>query len=42
MLKLEFKKIKFTNILLVSLIIPLLANAFGLINYMGNRQTLTN
>lgn len=41
MLKLEFKKIKFTNILLVSLIIPLLANAFGLINYMGNRQTLT-
>lgn len=42
MLKLEFKKIKFTNILLVSLIIPLLANAFGLINYMGNRETLTN
>ena len=42
MLKLEFKKIKFTNILLVSLIIPLLANAFGLINFMGNRQTLTN
>ena len=41
MLKLEFKKIKFTNILLVSLIIPLLANAFGLINYMGNRQILT-
>uniref|UniRef100_UPI00280489BB ABC transporter permease n=1 Tax=uncultured Anaerococcus sp. TaxID=293428 RepID=UPI00280489BB len=41
MLKLEFKKIKFTNILLVSLIIPLLANAFGLINYMGNRETLT-
>ena len=42
MLKLEFKKIKFINILLVSLIIPLLANAFGLINYMGNRETLTN
>lgn len=42
MLKLEFKKIKFTNILLVSLIIPLLANAFGLINYIGNRATLTN
>ena len=41
MLKLEFKKIKFINILLVSLIIPLLANAFGLINYMGNRQILT-
>ena len=41
MLKLEFKKINFTNILLVSLIIPLLANAFGLINYMGNRETLT-
>ena len=42
MLKLEFKKIKFINILIVSLIIPLLANAFGLINYMGNRETLTN
>ena len=42
MLKLEFKKIKFTNILLVSLIIPLLANAFGLINYLGNKETLTN
>ncbi len=42
MLKLEFKKIKFTNILLVSLIIPLLANAFGLINYMGNREILTH
>lgn len=42
MLKLEFKKIKFTNILLVSLIIPLLANAFGLINFMGNRETLTH
>lgn len=41
MLKLELKKIKFTNILLVSLIIPLLASAFGLINYMGNRETLT-
>ena len=33
MLRLELKKIKFINILLVSLIIPLLANAFGLINY---------
>lgn len=42
MLKLELKKIKFTNILLVSLVIPLLANAFGLINYMGNREVLTN
>lgn len=42
MLKLEFKKIKFTNILLVSLVIPLLANAFGLINYMGNRETLAH
>lgn len=42
MLKLEFKKIKIINILLVSLIIPLLANAFGLINFMGNRETLTN
>ena len=42
MLKLEFKKIKIINILLVSLIIPLLANAFGLINFMGNRETLIN
>lgn len=42
MLKLEFKKIKFVNILLASLIIPLLANAFGLINYMGNQETLTH
>ncbi|MDU7142631.1 MAG: ABC transporter permease, partial [Anaerococcus vaginalis] len=42
MLKLEFKKIKFINILLVSLVIPLLANAFGLINYMGNREILTH
>ena len=42
MLKLEFKKIKFINILLVSLIIPLLANAFGLINYMGNKASLTH
>ena len=42
MLKLEIKKIKFVNILLVSLIIPLLANAFGLINYLGNKGSLTN
>ena len=42
MLKLELKKIKFINILLVSLIIPLLANAFGLINYVGNRASLTH
>lgn len=42
MLKLELKKIKFINILLVSLIIPLLANAFGLINYIGNKASLTH
>lgn len=42
MLKLELKKIKFINILLISLIIPLLANTFGLINYMANKETLTN
>lgn len=42
MLKLELKKIKFVNILLASLIIPLLANAFGLINYMGNQEILTH
>ena len=42
MLKIEFKKIKIFNILLVSLIIPLLANAFGLINYLGNKETLSH
>ena len=42
MLRLELKKIKFINIMLVSLIIPLLANAFGLINYIGNKEILTN
>ena len=42
MLKIELKKIKFINILLASLIIPLLANAFGLINYMANRESLTH
>lgn len=42
MLRLELKKIKFMNILLVSLIIPLLASAFGLINYIGNKEILTN
>lgn len=42
MLKLEIKKIKFLNILLVSLIIPLLANAFGLINFIGNRAILSH
>ena len=42
MLKLELKKIKFINIFMVSLIIPLLANIFGLINYMGNRGSLTH
>lgn len=42
MLKLELKKIKFINILLISLIIPLLANTFGLINYLGNRDSLNH
>lgn len=42
MLNLELKKIKFINILLVSLIIPLLANAFGIINYIGNKEILTH
>lgn len=41
MLKIELKKIKFINILAVALIIPLLANAFGLINYMANKEILT-
>ncbi len=42
MLKLEFKKIKFLNLLLTSIIIPLLANIFGLINYSLNKEMLSN
>ncbi|AMB98724.1 hypothetical protein AWM75_01355 [Aerococcus urinaehominis] len=42
MLKLELKKIKLVNLTLTALIIPLLANIFGLINYLGNREILTH
>lgn len=40
MLKLEFKKIKFLNLLLTTVIIPLLASIFGLINYLRNIEIL--
>lgn len=42
MLKLEFKKINFLSLLLVTMIVPLLANAFGVINYLSNREVLIN
>lgn len=42
MLKIEMKKLKVTNLLITILVIPLLANIFGLINFMGNRELLTN
>ncbi|OLR65359.1 ABC transporter permease [Peptoniphilus porci] len=40
MLILELKKTKFLNLLLASIIIPLLANVFGLINYLSNVEIL--
>lgn len=40
MLKLEFKKIKFLNLLFTTTIIPLLASIFGLINYLRNIEML--
>ncbi|MGF0096615.1 hypothetical protein ACQRC6_09255 [Peptoniphilus sp. SGI.035] len=40
MLILELKKTKFLNLLLASIIIPLLANIFGLINYLNNIEIL--
>lgn len=42
MLRLELKKIKLLNIIIAVLIVPLLANAFGVINYLGNKEMLTN
>lgn len=42
MLKIELKKIKLLNIILPLLIIPAIANGFGIINYLGNKEVLTN
>ena len=39
-LSIETKKIKWFPLLLAILLVPLLANVFGTINYLGNRQTL--
>ena len=42
MLKMEFKKLKLFSLLTTVLIIPLLANIFGVINYLLNREVLKN
>ena len=42
MLKIEFKKLKLFSLLTTVLIIPLLANIFGVINYLLNREVLKN
>ncbi|MHC5099191.1 ABC transporter permease [Peptoniphilus genitalis] len=42
MLKLEFKKLKLFSLLTTILIIPLLANIFGTINYLLNQEILKN
>ena len=42
MLNIEMKKLKLRRLLLTILIIPLLANIFGVINYKGNIDVLTN
>lgn len=42
MLKIEFKKLKLFSLLSTVLIIPLLANIFGVINYLLNREVLKN
>ena len=42
MLNIEMKKLKLRRLLLTILIIPLLANIFGVINYKGNIEVLTN
>ncbi|WP_322626975.1 ABC transporter permease [Aedoeadaptatus coxii] len=39
-LSIETKKIKWFPLLLAILLVPLLANVFGTINYLGNRQVL--
>ena len=42
MLKIEFKKLKLFSLLSTVLIIPLLANTFGTINYLQNQEVLKN
>lgn len=42
MLKIEFKKLKLFSLLTTVLIIPLLANIFGTLNYLLNREVLQN
>ncbi|MFR4555973.1 MAG: ABC transporter permease, partial [Peptoniphilus sp.] len=42
MLKIEFKKLKMFSLLSTVLIIPLLANIFGTINYLLNQEILKN
>ena len=42
MLKIEFKKLKLFSLLTTILIIPLLANIFGTINYLQNQEILKN
>lgn len=42
MLKIEFKKLKLFSLLSTVLIIPLLANIFGTINYLQNQEVLRN
>ncbi|MBS6720400.1 MAG: ABC transporter permease [Peptoniphilus harei] len=42
MLKIELKKLKLFSLLTTVLIIPLLANIFGVINYLLNREVLKN
>lgn len=42
MLKLKFKKLKLFSLLTTILIIPLLANIFGTINYLLNQEILKN
>lgn len=42
MLKTEFKKLKLFSLLTTILIIPLLANIFGTINYLLNQELLKN
>ena len=42
MLELEFKKLKLFSLLTTILIIPLLANIFGTINYLLNQEILKN
>ncbi|MFQ8697648.1 MAG: ABC transporter permease [Peptoniphilus harei] len=42
MLKIEFKKLKLFSLITTILIIPLLANIFGTINYLQNQEILKN